>query len=282
MSSKFTKIVCSTIGVFCLYATLSLLTITVVGCSQQNDEPRATELGDLSDTGGTTIRKIDLEDIGEVDLVEQLAAARADYKRLLKILRQWYLEQGYYQKSRWVVRELEDLVRVKTYSYLTISEIRMADLSASQSIAQADQMHEQALKLYQEGQIVPFLNDKQKLKESLAIFLQLIKKYPTSDKIDDAAFYAGEISKEYFNDDQQAVYYYELAMIWDPQTPHPVRFQAAVVYDFRLHDRAKALELYHRVLAEEPDLDKTNTGFATRRIKQILKEQEAQQQLESR
>jgi len=254
------------------------LYVALSGCAQQKGEPVPVEVGKLDDVGLSTIGKIDLANATEVDLVEKLAAVRADYKRLLKLLEQWYLDKGYYQKSRWAARELNDVLHVKTYPYLTVTDIQRTDLTPAESIPEADALYEKAKRLYEEGQILPFMNDKRKLKESLALFKQLIKTYPTSDKIDDAAFYAGELSKEYFNDNEQAVRYYELAMKWDPKTPHPVRFQCAVIYDFRLHNRAKALEMYRRVLEEEPDIDRTNTEFATTRIGQLLKEEQAQQQ----
>ena len=97
----------------------------------------------------------------------------------------------------------------------------------------------------------------------------MISKYPSSDKIDDAAFYCGEIYKEYFKDQEEiALKWYERTWTWDPQTPHPARFQAAVVCDYRLRDRDRALELYQAVLTEEPN-DKSNLRFATRRIRKL-------------
>jgi hypothetical protein len=68
-----------------------------------------------------------------------------------------------------------------------------------------------------------------------------------------------------------AVKWYERAWTWNPDTPHPARFQAAVVYDYRLHNRARALELYHAVLEHETADDK-NARFATRRIGELSSE----------
>ena len=102
-----------------------------------------------------------------------------------------------------------------------------------------------------------------------AEFRQMIKQYPSSDKIDDAAFFCGEIHKEYLPGQELiAVRWYERAFEWNSETPHPARFQAAMVYDYRLHDRDRALELYHATLESEAD-DASNVRFATRRIREL-------------
>ncbi len=266
---------------FLMIIMIITTSVILAGCGEKKTEIKPVRLGDINDIDKTTIGDINMKTVKEVDLVERLARARADYKRLLVLLNNWYLDNGYYEKAQWAAKEYADLKLVRTYPYLVEIEVQKTNLKPTDSVAEADKLYEEALKLYHEGQILPLVNDKKKLKEALDKFIMLIKKYPNSDKIDDAAFYAAEILKEYFNDDIQAVRYYELAMKWDPHTPHPVRFQCAVIYDFRLHNREKALEMYKRVLTEEPDIDRTNTSFATTRIKQLLKEQQAEESLKT-
>ncbi len=258
-----------------------LLSVFVFGCAQQKPEIKAIPLGELDDASQATIKKIDIKDADEVDLIEQLQGIRADYKRMLVVINRWYLEHGYFQKATWAAKEFNDLKMVHTYPYLVDISIQKANLTPKDDVVAANTLYKEALKLYHEGQIAPLINDKKKLKDALNKFIRLIKKYPSSDKIDDAAFYAAEILKEYFNDNVQAVNYYELAMKWNPKTPHPVRFQCAVIYDFRLHDRKKALALYRQVLSDEADIDRTNTSFAANRIKQLLKAQKAEQSLKN-
>jgi TolA-binding protein len=117
--------------------------------------------------------------------------------------------------------------------------------------------------------------------EAVGVFRELIERYPTSDKIDDAAFQLGQVHKEYLQDQEPiAVKWYERAWAWDPNTPHEPRFQAAVIYDYRLHDRDRALELYQLVLKDEtPEQSsvnklarRTNVDFATRRIGELTRE----------
>ncbi len=101
------------------------------------------------------------------------------------------------------------------------------------------------------------------------VFRELIERYPTSDKIDDAAFFCGEIHKEYLpGQEALAVRWYERAWTWNPDTSHPARFQAAVVYDYRLHDRDRALEVYQSVVKQETS-HKSNVRFAMRRIHEL-------------
>jgi tetratricopeptide (TPR) repeat protein len=119
------------------------------------------------------------------------------------------------------------------------------------------------------GHGIPILYRQDKMREALQVFKDLINEYPNSDKIDDAAFQCGEIHKEYFqNDEWIAVQWYERAHEWDPETPHPALFGAAVLYDYRLHDRARALELYQLVLEKESQFE-SNANFAVRRIQEL-------------
>lgn len=212
-----------------------------------------------------------LAEKGEVDLVEQLIYHRTMYARTLRALDGFYRERGYQHKHVWTENELADVQRIRPYHYLLDSELPRLDLRPSAHIPQADALFAEALRLAQSaGLEVPALYNREKMSAALLKFKQLIREYPTSDKIDDAAFYCGELHKEYFEGEEPiAVKWYELAWSWDPTTPHPARFQAAVVYDFRLHQREKALELYRATLAAEPN--RSNRHFAMERINQLTR-----------
>ncbi|MCG3138435.1 MAG: hypothetical protein HJJLKODD_02299 [Phycisphaerae bacterium] len=214
---------------------------------------------------------LNLADKNEVDIVEQLLYYRTMYKQTLEQLQKHYQERGNAEKARWAQNELEDaLSRVRPYHYLLDSELPRLDLQATDRIPAADQLYEQALQTAKDGGLnLPGLYNREKMSRSLELFKQLIREYPSSDKIDDAAFYCGELHKEYFEGEESiAVRWYELAWTWDPATPHPVRFQAAVIYDFRLHQRDKALELYRNTIAAETE-NKSNLRFAVERIRQL-------------
>ena len=138
------------------------------------------------------------------------------------------------------------------------------------TIEEADALYKQGLDLMKKGgHGVPALFREEVMVEAAGVFRDLIKRFPTSDKIDDAAFMCGEIHKEYLPDqDLLAVKWYERAFQWDPDTPHPARFQAAVVYDIRLHDRDRALELYTHVINQETDI-RSNVWYASQRIREL-------------
>lgn len=216
------------------------------------------------------VQDIAVADTQEVDLVEQVLYHRKHYRQALTDLRDFYIDRGSHTKRKWAEYELADLGKVKPFKYILDAEIPASSLRPQHSVADADRLYEKGLNLMERGgHGVPALYRKELMDEAVNTFTELITKYPTSDKIDDAAYCCGEIYKEYYRDQEPlAVKWYERAFTWDPNTPHPVRFQAAVVYDFRLHDRAKALELYHEVLRSEAD-NKSNAAFASRRIHEL-------------
>lgn len=226
----------------------------------------------IDNPDGIALPDITIVDAGEVDLVEQVLTHRALYHRSLHALRDFYRDRGYVAKRNWAERELVDVGRITPFRYIISAEIPSNKLEPIASIPEADSMFERGLELLRQGgHSLPIVFRERKVREALAVFRKLIETHPTCDKIDDAAFYCGEIHKEYFQENRLAVLWYERAYTWDTQTPHPARFQAAVVYDLRLHDRQRALELYHDVLRFET-AEKSNVRFAVRRIEQLTKE----------
>jgi tetratricopeptide (TPR) repeat protein len=208
----------------------------------------------------------------EYDLVEQVLTHRTGYHQSLVALRDYYRKRGYQNKLQWAEFELADVEKIKPFKYLLDAEIPAPWLQPKDSIGEADALYERGCDLMKKGgHGVPVFYSEDVMRDALKCFVELVQKYPSSDKIDDAAFGCGEIYKEYFKDQNEiAVKWYERAFTWDPQTPHPARFQAAVVYDYRLHDRARALELYHEVLKNETS-NLSNARWASNRIDELTK-----------
>src|SRR5262249_21670472 len=75
-------------------------------------------------------------------------------------------------------------------------------------------------------------------------------------------------------DNALAMRYYQWALTLDPHSPHPVRFQMAVVLDYRQHDHKKALEMYRRVIDDNEAYHPTNPPYAAARIKELTDEKE--------
>jgi tetratricopeptide (TPR) repeat protein len=260
---------------------VSLLGITAGGC--KTDELAAPErdvaagpVTSLENPPGIDLPSVPVANRSEVDLVEEMLLHRAMYARLLRALATYYTENGYHEKAVWAQTELNDLRRVKPYRYILDAEAAGAALSPTNSIAEADQLYEEAMDLMKKGgHGVPALYNQETMKRALAKLKQLVNEYPSSDKIDDAAFHVAEIHKEYFEekDNSIAAAWYKRAIEMNPDTPYPVRFQLAVLYDYRMHEREKALHWYNEVLEEEAELEKTNTAFAKARIRQLTSEE---------
>lgn len=209
----------------------------------------------------------------EVDLVEDLLSKRMAYHQSLEQLRTYYRDRGHPTKESWAAFELESAKKVKQFKYILDAEVPSASLRPEKSIPQADAMFEEARsKMRKGGDSIPIFYSESAMLESARMFQEMIQQYPDSDKIDDAAFYLGEIHKDYLKDQEAlAVAWYERAWQWDPNTPHPAKFQAALVCDFRLNDRDRALELYRQVLAEDSDLGRINRRYAMHRVEEITR-----------
>jgi TolA-binding protein len=249
--------------------------LLVVGCNvdarrqwrQTSKDPAVKSNTRSAQAGNVDIRTVSQR---EVDLVEAVAAHREEYRRSLETLHNYYDQSGYHTKRSWAAQELAGLRSVKQFAYLLDAEVPSGNLRAMDSISEADALFQNGVELMRAGgHGVPGIYRQDRMIEAAAVFRQLIQQFPTSDKIDDAAFLCGEIHKEYLRGQESiAVKWYERAWTWDPQTPHPARFQAALVYDYRLQDRARALELYHYVVGD-PSSSPVNVRFAARRIDEL-------------
>jgi hypothetical protein len=213
---------------------------------------------------------ISVADAQEVDLVETTVGFRVRYIESLERLRDYYEAHGYVDKADWAAFELEGLRRVKQFRYLYDAEIPSDTLSPVDRIPEADRLYEQACEVMRRGgHGVPMVYRRDRMVEAAKMFRELIQRYPNSDKIDDAAFQCGEIHRDYMpGQDGIAVRWYERVWTWNPQTHYPARYRAATVYDYRLHDRARALELY-RASLEHESAHNANCNFAARRIREL-------------
>jgi tetratricopeptide (TPR) repeat protein len=257
---------------------VALLCAALTGCQtdplfeKQNQKVDAP-LAPIDQPPGVEVPDINVVDSSEADLVEAVLTYRAQYARNLEALGEYYRSHGYYRKLKWAETEMADVRRIKPFKYILEAEVPSASLQPSTKIADADALYDKGLaKMKEGGHGTPVFYREKTMREAVTLFTDLINRYPNSDKIDDAAFQLGEIYKEYFQDQEEiALKWYQRALDWDPKTPYPVRFQSAVVTDYRLHDRARALELYHDVLKHETG-NRSNTAFSVRRIGQLTKE----------
>ena len=197
----------------------------------------------------------------EVALVEEVARTRKAYDRALTTLKDYYLARANATKLNWVNSELAAFEQVPKIQYLGVAELASPTLRPTRRIEAADQLYAEGIQYKDYPAFPP--GKKDYLKTALQKFQTIIEKYPDSDKIDDAAFRMGEIySGWYFQDYTRAVQCYERCWQWNPRTDHPALFNAAKIYDEKLKNRAKAVELYNRVLTESANENLKNQAMS--------------------
>jgi len=204
----------------------------------------------------------------EVDLVEQVATHRRSYRRSLELLVTHYTVVGDNRKLRWAQEELRALDRMPQYRYIIDAQVMPADLRAATRIPVADELYLDAVETQRQAEPIGILKDEELLRVALSKYNALIRQYPNSDKIDDAAYRAAGIY-EYFKDYEIALLYYQRAYQWDPDTPYPARFRAASVLDRRLRRRGEALELYQEAVLREGDQYDEWKMYGERRIREL-------------
>ena len=205
----------------------------------------------------------------EADIVEQVSINRQAYRRYLGVLVGHYTKSGNNMKLMWAEKELAALDAVVQYNYIVEASLAGPNLKAIASIAEADYMYDDALRIEKRARGLIVIVDENLLRVALDKYNQLIKRHPSSDKIDDAAFKAGGIY-EHFRDYSIAALYYQRAFQWDPGTFHPAVFKAAYNLDRRLHRRAEALELYQQAV-KNGNLSISYREFAEERIKELTR-----------
>jgi tetratricopeptide (TPR) repeat protein len=215
---------------------------------------------------------INIADASEVDLVEKMEVNRQAYRQGLELLVGYYIRTGNNMKLEWAQKELNALDTMPKYNYIIEANVAPANLKVIASIPAADDLFYEAEEINKEAGRLPVLKNENQLRLALSKYNEVIRKYPTSDKIDDAAYKAGEIY-EYLKDYTIALLYFKRTFQWDPETPHPARFRAARILDQRLHNNAEALQLYQQAVKIEGQFDKYREWreFAEKRIRELQK-----------
>lgn len=253
---------------------LSLL-VVAVGCSTV-DTDRANQLPRRTDyleppaptPSGTTPSVVNSND--QIALVEQVVKYRQDYRQSLALLVDYYTSAGDSTRLKWAKEELQALDRMPQYRYIIDPSVMPPDLKATARIPEADKLYFDAVKTEQMakpfGGSVPGTVDEGLLRVAREKYAQLIRQYPTSDKIKDAAWRLAGIY-EYFGNYEMAVTFYKRTFQWDPATTYPARFSAAQLLD-KLGRRDEALPLYQEAVAKEARHPE-NKAVAERRIKEL-------------
>lgn len=254
-----------------LTAVVIVLLNVLVGC-QGIDSGRGQLMPSRTMTSVGSAGAVNIAKAGETDFVEQIVVNRQAYRQGLELLVKYYTKTGNNMKFKWAKKELAALDSIPQYKYIVVAETAGSNLRASISIPEADDLYMDALDLEKDAGVLIFTKNDDLLRLALNKYDRLIKNYPSSDKIDDAAYKSGEIY-EYFQDYSIALVYYERAHQWDPDTTHPAKFRSARILDKRLHRYAEALELYRQAIKTEGKYGKYRMWkeFAEERIKVLYK-----------
>jgi len=229
-------------------ATMIALLTVLVGC--QTNQGGSQRLAGRDPTQSARIPIETVASADEIDLVEQMSSQRQAYRAGLEKLVRYYDVSGNTQKLAWARTELQALDRIPQYRYILAPDILPPDLKATERTQACDDAYAKAMETERKAGVLPVLKDEELLRAALSQYDDLLKKYRTCDKIDDAAYRMAGIH-EYFKDYVIALQYYQRTYQWDPATPYPARFKAAAILDWRLHRRAEALQLYQEAIVKE-------------------------------
>jgi len=257
-----------------LSVVLVVLLNILVGCNDVDNSSAKLMLVRTKTPLGP-VAAIEVAKASETDIVEQMVANRQAYRHGLKALAEYYSKEGNNMKLQWAKKELASLEGILQYNYIVEASLAGPDLRANTSIHEANYLYEEAVKLEKKAKELVVIVDEKALINALDKYNELIKRYPSSDKIDDAAYNAAGIY-EHFKDYTIAALYYQRADQWDPRSQYPALFKAAYVLDRRLHRLSEALELYQQAVKKE-GVYRTYKDFAEMRIAELTKSDEAGQ-----
>lgn len=218
---------------------------------------------------------VQVEEVSEAGIVEHTALNRQAYEKGLEALVDYYGRTGSATKRGWAENELKRLQAVPQYNYIFEASVAGPDLRAKTYITEANYMFEEAVRTEEQAGALLLVKDENMLRLALERYNRLIRRHPSSDKIDDAAYRAGGIC-EYFRDYSIAALYYQRTFQWDPATIYPARFKAAYILDRYLHRRSEALELYKEAVEKESEY-LNYKDYAERRIAELTASDELEE-----
>jgi tetratricopeptide (TPR) repeat protein len=188
----------------------------------------------------------------DVVKVERLMSARRDYKRALEDLRQYYIDVGDVERAKWAEEELIQYHRIHKRAFVLDLDVPGIGLKPSSNIPQANDLFKQAMGYKDKGWMGNDYIDNQRRAELL--LQEILTKYPESNKIGEVAYQLGDLYEgKAYKDYRRAAMYFERSFQWNPNTQSDARLRAARLYDQKLSERSRAMELYREVTTIEVD-----------------------------
>ncbi|VTS05975.1 tetratricopeptide repeat protein [Tuwongella immobilis] len=202
----------------------------------------------------------------EIELVENIIAARRTYQTTLEKLRTFYIENGDNERARWAEEELLAFHRILKQSYrLDVGDVPPPNMVPAFNVREANELYRRAMLYKDRGFGSDFLDNQRRAE---LLLQQLLTQYPRCDKISDAAYQLGDIyESRAFRQYRRAAAYFERSFQWSKGTSTDARLRAARIYDKSLAERARAIELYREV--KENDTDSARIQEADRRLAEL-------------
>lgn len=188
----------------------------------------------------------------DLDLVQKLNNNRKDYQTSLEQLRQLYLQAGDVERARWAEDELRQWHRIPKFAFRLDLDVPPPTLKGEANVPEANQLLIRAMTYKDKGWAGNDVVDNQRRAEIL--LQELLSKYPTSNKISDAAYMLGDVyEKPPYKMYRRSATYFERCFQWNPNTTYDARLRAARLYDKQSLDRPRAMELYREVTTHTTD-----------------------------
>jgi tetratricopeptide (TPR) repeat protein len=203
----------------------------------------------------------------DVQLVERVIACRKEYQQALEALKAYYASIHDVKRGKWAEDELVQFNRIVKEPFRMDLDAPPPKLQPMYAVAEANELYRRALTFKDKGWGMDYTDNQHRAEMLLQ---KLLTEHPQSDKIADAAYMLGDIYEgRAFNQPHRAVIYFERVFQWQPSTATDARLRAARLYDRKLGERSRAVELYREVLAKETDTRRRQE--AERRLMELSK-----------
>ncbi len=186
----------------------------------------------------------------ESDIAEALVGYRQAYRKSLESLLKVLKEAKDVKQWTQAKRELKELISVNKYFYLRDADTPGVELRPTENISAAEKLYKQAMDLKKRSR--GFGVRRYETQLAMEAFRELIRKYPSSTRIEHAAYQIAELCRNNLKDYERAIRWYECVVAWSPDTQLRANLRIAQIYDKRLVNRLTALDYYRQALEIEP------------------------------
>jgi TolA-binding protein len=203
---------------------------------------------------------------GDAELVERVVSARKEYQQSLVALYEHYSKVGDRERAKWVEDELKAYHLMTKPSYrLDILDVPPANLEAKVNVKEANDLYKQAMEYKDRGVGTDYTLNQRRAE---LLLQEILQKYPNSDKIADVAYQLGDLYEgRAFKQYDRAAAYFERAVSWRKGSRTDALIRAARINDKVLNERAKAIDLYRRVI--DTDTESARIKEAEKRLAEL-------------